>query len=108
MPDALTMQSILYEYLGHHQLQADDHDVQQRQLIDHFKCQTLVGEELHTHVHDTIAECVRISGHFQHRWNATVVHDKCACQMLLQESKEIDYHMQTCQMMMMMILPLTL
>lgn len=83
--DTLTMQSILDEYLGHHQLQTDDHDVQQRQLIDHFKCKTFVGEELHTHVDDPIAERVRISGHFQHRWNATVVHDKCACKVLLQE-----------------------
>lgn len=57
--------------------------MQQRQLIDHFKGQALIGEELHAHMDNPVAKRIRIPGHFKHRWNATVVHHKCTRQMLL-------------------------
>jgi len=84
----LTMQRILYEYLGHHQLQTDDHHVQQRQLVDHLESQTFVGEELDAHVDHPVAKRVRIAGHFQHGRYATVVHHKCAGEVFLHGTNE--------------------
>lgn len=78
-----TVQRVLDEYLGHHQLQTDDHDVQQVELVDHFQSQRLVAEQLHAHVHHAITQRVRVTGHLQHGRDPAVVHDKGARQLLL-------------------------
>lgn len=70
------MQSILYYDLAHHELEADDHDVQQAQLLGHPKSQALIRKELHANMDHTIAQCVRIDGSLQHHGYSTVVEHK--------------------------------
>lgn len=76
-------QRVLDEIFRHHHLQADDHDVQQAQFLDHFQGEALVGEQLDGHVNDAIAQDVRVLGHFQNGRDSTVVHDEGASEMLL-------------------------
>lgn len=81
------MQRVRDQYLGHHLPQADDHHVQQAQLLDHLERETLVREQLDAHVHDPVAQRVRIVGHLEHARYPAVVHDEGAREMFLKREK---------------------